>query len=37
MIDSLDGAYITAEDIGTTTSDMDLMARPQPLRRRPLA
>ena len=26
VIDSLDGAYITAEDIGTTTSDMDLMA-----------
>ena len=26
MIDGL-GAYITAEDIGTTTADMDLMAR----------
>jgi valine dehydrogenase (NAD+) len=25
VIDSLDGAYITAEDIGTTTGDMDLM------------
>jgi valine dehydrogenase (NAD+) len=27
VIDSLGGAYITAEDIGTTTADMDLMAR----------
>jgi glutamate dehydrogenase/leucine dehydrogenase len=27
VIDGLDGAYITAEDIGTTTEDMDLMAR----------
>jgi valine dehydrogenase (NAD+) len=27
VIESLGGAYITAEDIGTTTSDMDLMAR----------
>jgi glutamate dehydrogenase/leucine dehydrogenase len=27
VIDELDGAYITAEDIGTTTEDMDLMAR----------
>jgi glutamate dehydrogenase/leucine dehydrogenase len=26
VIDGLDGAYITAEDIGTTTADMDLMA-----------
>jgi valine dehydrogenase (NAD+) len=26
-IDELDGAYITAEDIGTTTEDMDHMAR----------
>jgi valine dehydrogenase (NAD+) len=25
-IDELDGAYITAEDIGTTTADMDLIA-----------
>jgi valine dehydrogenase (NAD+) len=27
VIDGLDGAYITAEDIGTTTADMDRMAR----------
>ena len=27
VIDGLGGAYITAEDIGTTTADMDLMAR----------
>ena len=27
VIDGLDGAYITAEDIGTTTADMDYMAR----------
>ena len=27
MIDELGGAYITAEDIGTTTADMDLMSR----------
>jgi len=27
VIDDLGGAYITAEDIGTTTTDMDLMAR----------
>ena len=27
VIDDLDGAYITAEDIGTTTADMDLIAR----------
>src|SRR5207237_196483 len=27
VIDELDGAYITAEDIGTTTADMDLIAR----------
>ena len=27
MIDELSGAYITAEDIGTTTADMDFMAR----------
>ena len=27
VIDRLDGAYITAEDIGTTTEDMDLIAR----------
>ena len=27
VIDGLDGAYITAEDIGTTTEDMDLVAR----------
>src|SRR3954449_6613084 len=26
VIDSLDGAYITAEDIGTNTADMDHMA-----------
>jgi len=27
VVDSLDGAYITAEDIGTTTADMDQMGR----------
>jgi glutamate dehydrogenase/leucine dehydrogenase len=27
VIDGLDGAYITAEDIGTGTADMDLIAR----------
>jgi glutamate dehydrogenase/leucine dehydrogenase len=27
VIDGLDGAYITAEDIGTTTDDMDHLAR----------
>jgi valine dehydrogenase (NAD+) len=27
VIDSLDGAYITAEDIGTSTADMDHLAR----------
>jgi glutamate dehydrogenase/leucine dehydrogenase len=27
VIEGLDGAYITAEDIGTTTEDMDRMAR----------
>ena len=27
MVDGLDGAYITAEDIGTTTEDMDHVAR----------
>src|SRR5215208_3701064 len=27
VIDNLDGAYITAEDIGTTTADMDHLAR----------
>src|SRR3954467_13122924 len=27
VIDGLDGAYITAEDIGTSTSDMDVIAR----------
>src|SRR5215208_734036 len=27
VIDGLDGAYITAEDIGTTTGDMDHMSR----------
>jgi glutamate dehydrogenase/leucine dehydrogenase len=27
VIDGLDGAYITAEDIGTTTADMDHMAQ----------
>jgi glutamate dehydrogenase/leucine dehydrogenase len=27
VIDSLGGAYVTAEDIGTTMSDMDLMAK----------
>ena len=27
VIDHLDGAYITAEDIGTTTADMDHLAR----------
>jgi valine dehydrogenase (NAD+) len=26
VIDALDGAYITAEDIGTTTADMDFMS-----------
>jgi valine dehydrogenase (NAD+) len=26
LIDGLEGAYITAEDIGTTTTDMDLLA-----------
>ena len=30
VIDELDGAYITAEDIGTTTADMDLMSRHTP-------
>jgi glutamate dehydrogenase/leucine dehydrogenase len=30
VIDELGGAYITAEDIGTTTADMDLMARHTP-------
>ena len=37
VIDELDGAYITAEDIGTTTADMDLMSRAHPLRGRSLA
>jgi len=27
VIDELGGAYVTAEDIGTTTADMDLIAR----------
>src|SRR5215212_1250999 len=27
VIEGLDGAYITAEDIGTTTADMDLVSR----------
>jgi valine dehydrogenase (NAD+) len=27
VIDGLDGAYVTAEDIGTTTADMDHLAR----------
>src|SRR5688500_12582614 len=27
VVDELGGAYITAEDIGTTTEDMDLMSR----------
>jgi valine dehydrogenase (NAD+) len=27
VVDSLGGAYVTAEDIGTTCADMDLMAR----------
>src|SRR5215208_2151375 len=27
VIEGLDGAYITAEDIGTTTADMDYMSR----------
>src|SRR4051812_1163672 len=27
VIDALGGAYVTAEDIGTTTADMDLIAR----------
>ncbi|HEY6780033.1 MAG TPA: Glu/Leu/Phe/Val dehydrogenase dimerization domain-containing protein [Thermoleophilaceae bacterium] len=27
VIDELDGAYVTAEDIGTTPADMDLIAR----------
>src|SRR5215212_11700856 len=27
VIDSLGGAYVTAEDIGTTTADMDLISR----------
>ncbi len=30
VIDGLGGAYITAEDIGTTTADMDLMAEHTP-------
>ncbi|HEU0024933.1 MAG TPA: Glu/Leu/Phe/Val dehydrogenase dimerization domain-containing protein [Thermoleophilaceae bacterium] len=30
VIDELGGAYITAEDIGTTTADMDLMCRRTP-------
>ena len=30
VIDELGGAYITAEDIGTTTADMDLMSRHTP-------
>jgi valine dehydrogenase (NAD+) len=30
VVDELDGAYITAEDIGTTTADMDAMAERTP-------
>ena len=30
VIDALEGAYITAEDIGTTTADMDHLARSTP-------
>ncbi|HEV2075962.1 MAG TPA: Glu/Leu/Phe/Val dehydrogenase dimerization domain-containing protein [Thermoleophilaceae bacterium] len=30
VVDSLAGAYITAEDIGTTTADMDVMAERTP-------
>ena len=30
VIDGLGGAYVTAEDIGTTTADMDLMSRVTP-------
>jgi valine dehydrogenase (NAD+) len=30
VVDSLGGAYVTAEDIGTTTADMDLMAAHTP-------
>jgi glutamate dehydrogenase/leucine dehydrogenase len=30
VVDSLGGAYVTAEDIGTTTTDMDFMARHTP-------
>ena len=30
VIDELGGAYVTAEDIGTTTADMDLMSRHTP-------
>ena len=30
VIDSLEGAYITAEDIGTSTADMDLMSAHTP-------
>lgn len=30
VVDSLGGAYVTAEDIGTTTADMDFMARHTP-------
>ena len=36
VIDELDGAYITAEDIGTTTADMDHHRPLHPLRRGPL-
>ena len=30
VIDELGGAYVTAEDIGTTTADMDLMSEHTP-------
>ena len=30
MIDELGGDYVTAEDIGTTTADMDLMSQHTP-------
>ena len=30
VVDSLDGDYVTAEDIGTTTADMDVMSRYTP-------
>ena len=36
VIDRLKGAYVTAEDIGTTCADMDFMSPLHPLRRRAL-